>query len=179
MVANNLNKIGLVLIVLLCTSCKKENKFLLAPKKVQTLEQEIYDKADSFIDSANCRKDKVIAIRYQKYNKKEFIQISAQDVFITDSLLMLKKQKNHIVAFYNKEFFGKILKYNNNESKTIIEKNSQWDLYKSNYTGTGIPCFNMYELINGKLIQVPTNSYYYNNLFANPPMLEPAPPPTK
>lgn len=179
MVVNNLNKISFVLIILLLFSCKKEKEILPAFKKAQTLEQEIYDKADLFIDSANCRKDKVIAIRYQKYDKKEFIQISAQNVFITDSLLMLKEQKNHIVAFYNKEFFGKVLKYNSNESKRIIEKNSQWDLYKSNYTGTGIPCFNMYELINGKLVQVPINSYYHNNLFANPPMLEPAPPPSK
>ncbi|WP_407402528.1 hypothetical protein [Chryseobacterium sp.] len=176
MVAKSLNKIGFILIILFLSSCKKEKEILSSPKKFQTLEEKIYDKADSFIDSANCKKDRVVAIRYQKYNEKEFIQISAQDIFITDSLFMLKERKNHIIVLYNREFFEKILKYSDDENKRVIKKNSQLDLYKNNYTSTGIPCFYMYELIKGKLVQIPTNSYYYNNLFADPPMQKAMPP---
>ncbi|RNA62055.1 hypothetical protein D1631_08960 [Chryseobacterium nematophagum] len=176
MVVNNLKKIVLILIIFLLSSCKKEKVILDGSKMTQTLEQKIYDKADLFIDSANCRNNKVIAIRYQQYNKKEFIQISAQDVFITDSLFMLRENKGHVIAIYNKEFFEKVLKYNNENNKKIVEEKSYLDLYKANHTATRIPCFYMYELINGKLVQIPKNSYYYNNLFSNPPMFEITPP---
>ncbi|CAD7807283.1 hypothetical protein CHRY9390_01635 [Chryseobacterium aquaeductus] len=173
---NNIKKLGFILIIIFLYSCSKEKMIHKESENNQTLNEKIYNKINFFIDSSSCSKNKVVAVRYQRYNGKKFIQISSQNVFITDSLFILKDYKSHIIAFYNKEFFGKTIDLNINDSKNTIKKNVQWDLYKNNYTGTGIPCFEMYELYNNKLIEVSKNSYYYNNLFVNPPMLKPVNP---
>lgn len=179
MVVNNIKKIGIALIILFLHSCMKDKELSKITTSAQTLEEKIYEKVNSFIDSSNCKGERVVAIRYQKYKGKEFIQVSSQNVFITDSLFILKEYKSHILAFYNREFFMKKLRNKGVESENTIKKNHEWNLDKTNFTKTGIPCFNMYELVGKKFIDVPKNSYYYNNLFADPPMLKSPPPPTK
>ncbi len=173
---SNLKKIVVLLIVFFLNSCEKEKRN--EDTNPPTLQQEIYSKINSFIDSSNCTNYKVISVRYQKSNKKEFIQISAEDAFITDSLFILKEYKKHVIAFYNREFFKKNI-IDNDINANTIKRNVNLDLYKNNSTDTGIPCFDMYELSSNGLIQVPKNSYYFNNLFTNPPMSEAPPPPVK
>lgn len=157
-------------------SCEKEKRKI--DTNSSALKQEVYSKINSFIDSSNCTNYKVISVRYQKSNKKEFIQISAENAFITDSLFILKEYKKYVIAFYNREYFKKHI-IDNDINANTIKRNVNLDLYENNFTDTGIPCFDMYELSSKGLIQVPKNSYYFNNLFANPPMSEIPPPPVK
>ncbi|MDR6514250.1 hypothetical protein [Chryseobacterium camelliae] len=174
-------RVIVMVILFFLTSCKKNefksHRLLKEDKTVNPLEKKLYSKINMFIDSSNCRKNKVISIRYQRFKKKDFIQVSSDGFFIPDSLYVLKEYKNYLVAIYNKDFFDNIIEPVKMDSLMI--KNNQWNIYKRNQMETGIPCFDMYELVNGKLVKVSINSYYYNNLFADPPMLPPPPPPSK
>ncbi|GAA5085431.1 hypothetical protein GCM10023210_06250 [Chryseobacterium ginsengisoli] len=180
---NKIKKIVFFLSLLFLCFCNKKHNappaFSIDRKNTLTVENQLYNKINLFVDSSNCRKDKVIAVRYQKLDNKEFVQISAQNVFITDSLYALKEYNGHLLAVYNKEFFDYVIISNELERKKMIKKNDIFDFNKNNQTETSIPCFDLYEINNKRLIPVPKNTYYYNNLFADPPMLPPPPPPVK
>jgi len=180
---NKIKKIVFFLSLLFLCFCNKKHNahsaFSINKKNTLTVENQLYNKINLFVDSSGCRKDKVIAVRYQKLDHKEFVQISAQNVFITDSLYALKEHNGYLLAVYNEEFFNNIIISNEFERKKMIKKNDIFDFNKNNQTETGIPCFDLYEINNKRLIAVPKNTYYYNTLFADPPILPSLPPPSK
>lgn len=144
---------------------------------IKPFEKKLYSKIDIFIDSSNCRKNKVITVRYQKLKKRNFIQLSSNKFFIPDSLYVLKEYKGHLIAIYNKEFFDNTIDAEKTDSLMI--KKNHWNVYNRRQMETGIPCFDMFEVVNGELIKLSIKSHYYNNLFDNPPMLPPPPPPSQ
>lgn len=175
---NSIKNIWFILILLSFSSCEKvQNMTVKESKNNYTFRENLYNKINLFIDSSSCRKDKIVEVRYQKFDNKEFIQISTQKIFITDSLCALEEYKNHLLAFYNNDVFDTVIKRRDREA--MINKYKQWNLYEIDFTETGFPCFDMYEIIDYDLINVARDSYYYNNLFSAPPMLTPPPPPNK
>lgn len=163
--------IQLLLLLLLIISCNK-SKDRITPllKEEDNLMFFLGEQIKNFIDSSECEKEKVVEVRYQKYKNKEYIQISAQEVFITDSLYILKEYKNYLIAFYNEDFFSEFIQKDTVKNNSIINKNPQWDFNKNGSNKTGYPCFDMYEKKGSELIKVKSDTYEYNNLFTNPPM---------
>ncbi|SHG92860.1 hypothetical protein [Chryseobacterium vrystaatense] len=177
---NNLKIISIVILFFIISCKKKEHQnfsFQNVDGTIKPFEKKLYSKIDMFIDSSNCTKNKVITVRYQKLKKKDFIQVSNRKFFIPDSLYVLKEYKGHLIAIYNKEFFDNTISVG--ETDRLMIKNNRWNIYKRNQMETGIPCFDMFEVVNGELIKLSVESYYYNNLFENPPMLPPPPPSKK
>lgn len=174
-------KIISIIVLFFIISCKKNESrnlsFQNVDRSVKPFEKKLYSTIDTFIDSSNCRKNKVIAVRHQTFKKRDFIQVSSNKFFIPDSLYTLEEYKGHLIAIYNKEFFDSTINARKNDSLMI--KNNPWNVYRRSQMETGIPCFEMFEVVNGELIKVSIESYYYNNLFENPPMLPPPPPPSK
>lgn len=173
MIKSCINILVVFVIALQIYNCNKY-KDEVSPKNVVSLsiEDNLFIKIDSFINSKNCKKEKVIEIRYQKYKDKEYIQISTEKTFITDSLFILKNYNNYLLAFYNEEFFNKFLNKNDQERDSIVNVNIEWNLASSNKFYTGYPCFDMYEKRDNDLIKVKTDTYEYNNLFLEPPMFD-------
>lgn len=169
-----------ILAIVIIFSCKEEKKEIKHPieDEILSFEELIYTKINDFIYSSGCERKKVVEIRYQKYKNKEYVQISAQEVFINDSLYVLKDYKNYLIAFYNKGFFRRFIQKDIVKHDSLISQNSQWDFNRVGSTETGYPCFDMYEKIGITLIKVKPDTYEYNNLFADPPMFPaPEPPP--
>lgn len=173
-----MKKIILIVILVICYNCHK--KEAVVPISKHSLKDKLYSKIDNFIDSSHCEKNKIIEIRYQKYDGKDFVQISMAGIFMPDSLYVLTPYRSdYLLAFYNKEYFKKIIEKDSLKNNEIIANNRQFNLDEISYTETGIPCHDMYVLTNEKFEKVSQDSYYYNNLFGSPPMLPPPPPPVK
>lgn len=174
-------KIISIVILFFIISCKKNEPqnlpFQNMDRNIKPFEKKLYSTIDMFIDSSNCRINKVITVRHQKFKKRDFIQVSSNKFFIPDSLYVLEEYKGHLIAIYNENFFNNTIGAGKIDSLTL--KNNHWNIYKRSQMETGIPCFDMFEVVNGELIKLSTDSYYYNNLFENPPMLPPPPPPLK
>lgn len=169
--------ISLLFLFFSCKENEKERQYL-PEKNALSFEELIHAKINDYIYSSGCERKKVVEIRYQKYKNKEYVQISAQEVFINDSLYVLKDYKNYLIAFYNEEFFSGFIQKDIVKNDSLISQNSQWDFNKVGSTEIGYPCFDMYEKVGTTLIKVKPDTYEYNNLFADPPMFPaPEPPP--
>src|SRR5690625_1694131 len=114
--------IQLLLLLLLIISCNK-SKDRITPllKEEDNLMFFLGEQIKNFIDSSECEKEKVVEVRYQKYKNKEYIQISAQEVFITDSLYILKEYKKYLIDIYNEDIINKLIKNNTVKNKKKIK----------------------------------------------------------
>ncbi|WFB65507.1 hypothetical protein [Chryseobacterium sp. WX] len=160
-------------------SCNK-NKEVISNQS-NPFQKELIHSINYVLDSIYCRggKDRMLQVRYQKYDNKDFIQVASVYDYSTDSLFHCTEYKNNLVVFYNKEYFEKKINQNSIERDTVLKK---YENFNSKYSGGVISekrCFEIFQIQGNQFLKTSHDSFYYNNLFANPPMLEPAPPPTK
>ncbi|MEC3876032.1 hypothetical protein [Chryseobacterium salviniae] len=170
----------IIIVNLFLISCSK-NKEQTPPNRLNDFEKELIHSIDYVLDSAYCRggKDRMLQVRYQKYDNKDFIQVASVYDYSTDSLFHCTEYKNNLVVFYNKEYFENKIKHNSIERDTLLKK---YKNFNNKYSGGVISekrCFEIFQIQGNNFFKTSHDSFYYNNLFANPPMLEPAPPPTK
>ncbi|MGE8536653.1 MAG: hypothetical protein ACN6OJ_18850 [Chryseobacterium sp.] len=169
----------IIIINLFLISCSKNKE--VSVKRFNAFEKELMNSIDYVLDSTQCRggKDRMLQVRHQKYENKDFIQISSVYDYNTDSLFYCTEHKNNLIVFYNKEYFENKINHYNIERDTLLKK---YKNFNDKYSGGIISekrCFEIFQIQGNNFLQTSHDSFYYNNLFANPPMLEPAPPPSK
>ncbi|SDJ39795.1 hypothetical protein [Chryseobacterium jejuense] len=91
-----------IIVNLSLMSCNKNKK--VDPDQHNAFEKELISSIDYVLDSTYCRggKDRMLQIRYQKYENKDFIQIASVYDYNTDSLFYCTEYKNNFIVFYNK-----------------------------------------------------------------------------
>ena len=160
-------------------SCNKNKE--VSSDQSNPFQKELIHSIDYVLDSTYCRggKDRMLQVRYQKYDNKDFIQVASVYDYSTDSLFHCTEYKNNLVVFYNKEYFENKINHNSIEKDTLLKK---YENFNNKYSGGVISekrCFEIFQIQGNNFLKISYDSFYYNNLFADPPMLEPAPPPKK
>jgi len=164
----------IIIVTLFLISCNKNKK--ISSNQSDPFQKELMRSIDFVLDSTYCKggKDRMLQVRYQKYNNKDFIQIASVYDYSTDSLFYCTEYKNNLVVFYNKEYFENKINPNNIEKDTLLKK---YENFNSKYSGGIISekrCFEIFQIQGNNFLKTSHDSFYYNNLFADPPMLEPA-----
>lgn len=144
-----------------------------------SFEENLTNKIDYVLDSTKCNGglDRMLQIRHEKYKGRDYVQIAPVYNYHSDSMYYCIEYRGNFVAIYNKDFFDKKVKYNESNKENLLNKYNAYDAKNSNTMISDKRCFEMFEVSNRILKRVSHDSYYYNNLFSNPPMSEPPLPP--
>lgn len=167
----------IVLVNLFLFSCNKNKE--VSSNQSNPFQKELIHSIDYVLDSTYCRggKDRMLQIRYQKYDNKDFIQVASVYDYSTDSLFHCTEYKNNLVVFYNKEYFENKINHNSIERDTLLKKYENFNNKYSDGVISEKRCFEIFEISNETFKRTHHNSFYYNNLFSDPPVSAPPPPP--
>lgn len=174
----HVNLIFFVILIFLFSCSPKEEK---TNENQYSFEEQVINGVDYVLDSTICNGglDRIIQIRHQKYEGKNFVQIASVNDFYPDSLYYCTEYKGNFVAIYNEKFFKNKLGYDGLQMKNLLKKYDDFDWKNNKGLISDKRCFEIFEIKKGKFERINHNSFYYNNLFADSFIPEPPPAPKK
>lgn len=143
--------------------------------KENNFEKKLFAKIDSFQCDTGIRR--LLLIRHQKMDNKDYVQIKVDYDYNLDSLAYCRENNYVFSVFYNDDYFKNKIKYDIAEKDSLLKK---YDYFSNKHSGNLLYhnlCEEIYEVRNDNFIIINKNSPVYNKLFNYTSTFVPEPPP--